>query len=370
MRARLRSRRVCHAMAALAAASLTVLAFAAPAAAAPKTGYDVTNLTSNQAGVANHQDPNLQNAWGLAAGPNTPWWVADQLSDVSTDYTEDGANLPLVVNVPGGPTGVVFNSTLSNASTSFPVSAGGTTAPAFFLFDGEDGVIRGWNPGVPPPPTSTQTEVGFSSPDGAIYKGLTISANPVRLYAADFHNGRVDVFDGNFGQINTPGQFTDPNLPAGFAPFGIQIIGGQIFVSYAKQDADAEDEIAGQGLGFVDVFDLNGALLDRVASRGQLNAPWGLALAPSNFGTYSGDLLVGNFGDGNINAYAKNPNGTWHPAGQLRDSDHKLIKIDGLWALQFGHGIQGVNGPTNTLFFTAGPDDETNGLFGSITAGT
>jgi len=300
----------------------------------------------------------------------TPWWVADNQTDLSTLYNASGTPLPLVVNVPGAPTGLVFH----RDAPDFTVSAGGASGPAIFLFDGEGGEIRGWNPGVPPPvapaTTSTDTEVGFASPDGAIYKGLAIATNPSRLYATDFHNGRVDVFDGNFMPVNTPGAFTDPKLPAGFAPFGIQNIGDQIFVTYAKQDADAEDDVAGQALGFVDVFDRNGVLLDRVAQRGQLNAPWGLAMAPDDFGTYSGDLLVGNFGDGNINAYTQNPNGTWQPAGQLRGSDRKPIKIDGLWALQFGHGAIANNGPTNTLFFTAGPNDENDGLFGSITAGS
>jgi uncharacterized protein (TIGR03118 family) len=362
-----RSHRVGQAIAFLAAAALTVLALAAPAAAAPKTAYDVTRLTANLQDAAANLDPNLRNGWGLDASATSPWWVADNQTNKSTLYNASGmpfpTPVPLVVNVPGAPTGLVFN----RASSDFQVSAGGATLPAVFLFDGEGGEIRGWNPGVPPPPTSTDTEVGFSSP-GAIYKGLAIATNPARLYATDFHNARVDVFDGSFTPINTPGAFTDPNLPAGFAPFGIQNIGDQIFVTYAKQDADAEDDVAGQGLGFVDVFDRNGVLLDRVAQRGQLNAPWGLAMAPDDFGTYSGDLLVGNFGDGNINAFTQNANGTWRPAGQLRGADdHKPIKIDGLWALQFGHGAPN-NGPQNTLFFTAGPNDESDGLFGSITA--
>jgi len=363
----LRSRRVDRAIASLVVAALAVLAFAASAAADPKTVYDVTRLTANPPNPAANPDPNLRNGWGLDAGPTTPWWVADNQTNLSTLYNATGVPQPLVVNVPGAPTGLVFN----RASPDFPVSAGGVTAPAVFLFDGEGGEIRGWNPGVPPqmpPAPSTDTEVGFASPDGAIYKGLAIATDPSRLYATDFHNGRVDVFDGNFVPINTPGAFTDPSLPAGFAPFGIQNIDDQIFVSYAKQDADAEDDVAGQGLGFVDVFDRNGMLLDRVGQRGQLNAPWGLAKAPDDFGTYSGDLLVGNFGDGNINAFTVNANGKWHPAGQLRGSDHNQpIKIDGLWALQFGHGAAN-NGPENTLFFTAGPNDENDGLFGSITA--
>ena len=368
MRASLRSRRVGQAVAFLAAAALTVLALAAPVAAAPKTAYKVTRLTANPPNPAANPDPHLRNGWGLDAGPTTPWWVADNQTNLSTLYNASGMPQSLVVNVPGAPTGLVFNRAFP---ADFVVSAGGASGSALFLFDGEGGEIRGWNPGVPPPiapaTTSTDTEVGFNSPDGAIYKGLAIATNPSRLYATDFHNGRVDVFDGNFMPIHTPGAFTDPNLPAGFAPFGIQNIGDQIFVTYAKQDADAEDDVAGQGLGFVDVFDRNGVLLDRVAQRGQLNAPWGLAMAPDDFGTYSGDLLVGNFGDGNINAFTQNVNGTWRPAGQLRGADQKPIKIDGLWALQFGHGAPN-NGPQSTLFFTAGPNDENDGLFGSITA--
>src|SRR5207247_7276325 len=204
---------------------------------------------------------------------------------------------------------------------------------------------------------------------GAIYKGLAI-AQPTPgaplLYAADFHNARVDVFNGAWQNVTPPGSFTDPQLPDGYAPFGIQAIGSRIFVSYAKQDEDAEDDVAGQGLGFVDAYDLMGNLLGRVAQHGQLNAPWGLALAPEGFGRFGGDLLVGNFGDGQINAYEEMDNGRFEHRGTLRDSDGGKLTIDGLWALEFGNA--GANGTPDQLFFTAGPEDESHGLFGIITA--
>jgi uncharacterized protein (TIGR03118 family) len=204
---------------------------------------------------------------------------------------------------------------------------------------------------------------------GAIFKGLAIAqptlGQPL-LYAADFHNARVDVFNGAWQNVTHAGSFVDPTLPPGYAPFGIQTIGDRVFVSYAKQDADAVDEIAGQGRGFVDAYDLAGNLLARVAEQGQLNAPWGLAQAPPTFGRFAGDILVGNFGDGQINAYAQTADG-WEHRGTLRGTDGKKLVIDGLWALQFGNG--GQNGTPDTLFFTAGPNDESHGLFGTITPG-
>jgi uncharacterized protein (TIGR03118 family) len=206
--------------------------------------------------------------------------------------------------------------------------------------------------------------VGADLEDGAIYKGLAISSAADMLYAADFHNGRVDVFDGNFMPVTNPGAFEDPGLPAGYAPFGIQNVGGEIIVSYAKQDADKHDEIGGPGLGFVDAYDQSGVFLERIASHGALNAPWGLAMAPPTFGSFGGDLLVGNFGDGRINAYERQSSG-WVHAGKLRNHAGTPIAIDGLWALQFGLGDP-KNGPTRRLFFTAGPGDEKHGLFGSI----
>jgi uncharacterized protein (TIGR03118 family) len=326
-----------------------------PLTAAEKNSYTVTALVSDQPGEAAHMDGNLVNAWGLTAGPMTPWWVSDNGKDKSTLYNGDGTLRSLVVDVAGGPTGTAFNFT-----AGFALSTGGK---ALFLFDGEDGIIRGWNPAQ-----GTMAAVAKDRSDvGAIYKGLSVadtSTGP-RLYAADFHNARIDVFDGSFGLV--PGGFEDPSLPAGYAPFNVQTIGDRVFVAYAKQDEDAEDEVAGQGLGFVDAYDLAGDLLTRVAQHGQLNAPWGLAVAPASFGRFGGDLLVGNFGNGQINAYEELGNGHFEHRGKLRGADGAPLAIDGLWALRFGNDA--AAGPSTTLFFTAGPDEESHGLFGSITAG-
>jgi uncharacterized protein (TIGR03118 family) len=337
----------------------------ASASAAPANTYVVHNLVSDGAHPADTTDPNLVNAWGLTAGPTTPWWVVDNGTNLSTLYTAVGAKVGLEVQVGGGPTGAVFNGT-----NSFVVSNGSASGPALFLFASEDGKIHRWNAGVAPPVPSHQAQVAVDRSNvGAVYKGLAMGTTPSGsplLYATDFHNGRVDVFDGSFHLVTTPGAFTDPGLPPGYAPFGIKTIGGQVFVTYAKQDADRHDEVDGESLGFVDVFDMSGAFEGRVATRGQLNAPWGLALAPDTFGRFAGDLLVGNFGDGDIHAF-RLVAGTWVPRGALRGMDGMPIVIDGLWALSFGMGAAN-NGPTDTLFFTAGPDDESHGLFGTIRA--
>jgi uncharacterized protein (TIGR03118 family) len=333
----------------------TALVVASPLGAAERNAYVVTNLVSNSAAVpAAAHDASLVNAWGLTASDSSPWWVADNGANVSTLYNGNtGAKLGLTVVVDGGPTGTVFNI----AGAMFPVPSGVTSR---FLFASEDGKIRGW-PGSGP----AQVTAGHSSAPGAIYKGLAIAVTPdgPRLYATDFHNGRVDVWDGSWNLV-TSAAFTDPTLPAGYAPFGIQRSGDTIFVMYAKQDAEAADELHGQGLGFVDAYDTAGNLLGRVAQHGQLNAPWGLAMAPASFGRFAGDLLVGNFGDGEINAYAELPNGHFEHRGELRGTDGKPIAIDGLWALEFGN--DGGAGPSTRLFFTAGPNDELDGLFGSI----
>jgi uncharacterized protein (TIGR03118 family) len=341
--------------------SLTLAAAAPLAAAPPGNAYTVTPLVSDLPGVAPNTDPNLVNGWGLARSDTSPWWVSDNGMDKSSLYTGTGTVLMLAPTVEGGPTGAVF----AGLDGSFLVGTTATPnvfAPAFFIFASEDGKIRAWRVG------STAALVTADLADGANYKGLAIaqtSSGP-RLYAADFHNARVDVFDDGWNDVTPAGSFTDPALPDGYAPFGIQTIGGRIFVAYAKQDQDAEDEIAGQGRGFVDAYDLAGNLVGRIQAHGQLNAPWGLALAPPGFGRFAGDLLVGNFGDGQINAYAEVAPGVFEHRGTLREAGGKKLAIDGLWALEFGHG--GSNGTPDQLFFTAGPDDESHGLFGTITA--
>ena len=349
--------------AAIAAAALsTALVAAAPLPAAPPgSGYAVTRLVSNVPGAATATDPNLVNGWGLARSATSPWWVADNGAGngKATLYTGAGGINALVVNVDGGPTGAVFAGLAGNFLVATTASA--TLAPANFIFDSEDGMVRAWRGG------STAALVTAHGAPGAIYKGLAIAqptAGHPLLYAADFHNGVVDVFDGTWTNVTPPGSFTDPELPAGYAPFGIQTIGTRVFVSYAKQDADAGDEVAGQGRGFVDAYDLAGNLVGRVEGHGQLDAPWGLAMAPASFGRFAGDLLVGNFGNGEINAFAENADGDFEHRGTLRDADGQKLAIDGLWALEFGNA--GSNGTPDQLFFTAGPEDETQGLFGFI----
>jgi len=331
-------------------------------AAVAGDGYVVHNLVSDQTGVADKLDPNLVNAWGLTALPASPWWVADNGTDKTTVYQADGTAFPtaspIVVGVPSAPTGAV-----ANPGSSFVVSSSTASGPALFLFATEEGKILGWNRTVSP--TQAMVAVDRSS-SNAVFKGLAISGD--ELFAADFRNARVDVFNGSFQDVTPAGGFTDPTIPQGYAPFGIQSIGGNIFVTYAQQDADKKDDVSGQGHGFVDEFDATGKLLQRVASHGQLNSPWGLALAPSSFGRFGGDLLVGNFGDGRINAFTMHSDGNFTSAGALRTSDGQRVEVDGLWSLQFGMG-GALNGPTDTLFFTAGPSGEMHGLFGTIRAG-
>jgi uncharacterized protein (TIGR03118 family) len=346
--------------------SLALVAALQAAAGPPGGDYTVTPLVSDIPGAAPLTDPNLVNGWGLSRSPTSPWWVADNGPDPSTSkstlYTAAGTQVPLVVSVPGGPTGTVFAGVAGN----FPIATATdpTLAPASFVFATEAGNIEAWRGGAA---ALVAPATGIAA--GAVFKGLAIAqptpGNPL-LYATDFHNAQVDVFNGAWQNVTPPGSFVDPNLPEGYAPFGIQTIGSDIFVTYGMQDAIAHDEVDAQSLGFVDEYDLQGNLVARVAQRGQLNGPWGLAMAPASFGRYGGDLLVGNFGDGQINAYA-NGNGGWHHAGTLRSSDGGKLVIDGLWALEFGNA--GSNGDPNTLFFAAGPNDEADGLFGKITAG-
>jgi len=313
---------------------------------------------------ADFTDPNLVNGWGVAFNPNGPVWVSDNGTGKSTLYDGTGKPQSLVVTIPGAggehsaPTGVVFAGG-SDFVVSMTTSTGTVSGPARFIFVTEGGTIAGWAPNV-----NLTTAIVVPTPaTGAIYKGVALGGDGSThlLYAADFHNNRIDVFDGNFKPVMKPGAFMDPFLPKGFAPFGIQAINGDVYVSYAKQDSDAEDEIAGPGLGFVDVYSPDGALLGRFASRGTLNAPWGMAIAPLSFGDFGGALLVGNFGDGTINAFSPRT-GRW--LGTLRDTHQRRIHVDGLWGIAFGNGILAQK--TNALYYAAGPNDEANGAYGVI----
>jgi uncharacterized protein (TIGR03118 family) len=341
----------------IAALALTVV-LTLPASA--DTGsYRVHRLASDQPGEADHTDPNLVNGWGLAAGPSTPWWVADEGTDYSTVYDVDGTPLPLVVRVAGGPTGTVYN-----GSSDFVVSNASNSGPARFLFATGAGKIRGWSPDVN---VNKALVVADRSGVDAVYTGLAIASHAGNnyIYAADFANQRIDIFDGGFVRQHWAGAFTDASLPSDYSPFGIQAINGFVFVTYALQDEEeADEEVAGRHLGFVDAYSTGGDLVARVATQGKLNAPWGVAWAPDDFGRFSGDLLVGNLGNGRINAYRLTAGG-WLFDGTMTRPNGRPVVIDELWGIGFGNG--GAAGPTNTLYFAAGPDEETHGLFGSIT---
>jgi uncharacterized protein (TIGR03118 family) len=346
------------------AMTLGACAFAAVTAGCATEGlYRQRNLVSDIPSIpAEHHDPQLVNSWGVALNPFGVAWVADNGTGVSTLYDGNGVKQSLVVTIPpgpgrttGNPTGIVFY-----GGQEFSVTVGTTSGPARFIFASEDGGISAWAPNVAP---TTAIRV-FNSPDGAIYKGLALSGSGTGalLYATDFHNAKVDVFNGSFQPVAlSRTAFRDRQIPRGYAPFGIQAINGDIYVTYAKQDADAEDDVAGPGFGFVSVVDPNGNFLRRLITRGRLNAPWGLALAPASFGRFGNRLLVGNFGDGAINAYNLE---TGHFEGELRDVHHRPIRIDGLWGIAFGNGLN--NQPTNTLFFASGPQDEEHGLYGRL----
>ena len=335
------------------------------AAAQERSGPDIFtmhSLVSDDASTpAPAKDASLVNGWGLSVGPTTPWWTSNNGTNTSTLYSGAGTKAALTVAVPGGPTGTVFNA----SSTDFVVSQGGKSAAARFLFATEAGTILGWSPTV----AATSAVIGVDrSSSGAVYKGLAVLND--RLYATDFHNGRVDVFDAAFAPVVTTGGFKDAKVPKGFAPFGIQALAGSVFVTYAKQDAAAKDDIPVPGQAYVDEFTPDGQFVARVINSGKknapLNAPWGLAMTPADWGPFGGDLLVGNFGDGRISAYTKRSNG-WVYKGQLRVATGAPITIDGLWAIAFGNGA--AAGPTTTLYFLAGPSGEKHGLFGSITVG-
>jgi uncharacterized protein (TIGR03118 family) len=357
------------------AVTLVAAGLGAAPAGAHTTAYRQINLVSDQPGRAPLIDPDLVNAWGLAASPGTnampgsPLWVADNGSDKATLYASgmtptSVTKVPLTVGVTGAaPTGQVFNSDTS----SFVVrDKMGNSGSSTFIFDTENGTIDGWSPGVNPNGTnpSTRTEVARNNGANAVYKGLAIaqrSNGKTYLYATNFRSGRVEAYNGRFKPVELPGGlFVDPRLPAGYGPFGIAEINGMLYVTFAKQDATLHDDVAGLGHGFVDVFTNDGAFVRRLVTRAALDSPWGLALAPRGFGSFGGDLLVGNFGNGHINAY--NPTTGTH-LGQLRRPNGLPIVIDGLWGLMFGNGNAAKTGQ---LIFSAGPHSESHGLLGKI----
>ena len=337
----------------------------APSGAA--SGFVATSLVSNLNTPGNpytgsHVDPNLVNGWGIAFNPQGFVWVANNGTSTSTLYDGNGVRQSLIVSIPAGnagsdsPTGIVFNST-----QGFSVTQAGLTGTAVFIFVGEAGTVSAWSPAVNTP---NAVKVIDGAAQSKVYKGLAIATqgSAPQLYAADFHNGVVDVFDANFAPVVRAGAFTDSSLPAGYAPFGIQAIGNQIFVAYAMQDASAHDEVAGTGVGAVDVFDAAGTLVKRlIPPGGKLNAPWGMAMAPASFGPFSNALLVGNFGDGKINAFDPV---TGAALGTLTNPTGTAIAIDGLWGIAFGNGINAQ--PATTLFYAAGPGNEQNGVYGRI----
>jgi uncharacterized protein (TIGR03118 family) len=353
------------------------------ASAKPSNRYVRTILVSDDTSLipAAFEDKHLVNGWGLAATATSFWWVANNGTGTSSLYDGTGKANPALpfIDVPGAgdaqgtPTGIV-----SYAGSNFKVTTPTGAATARFLFAAEDGTISGWAPG-----NKKSFKAIDNSASGAVYKGLAYAstAGGDRLYAANFHDGRVEVWDGSFAPVTTAGAFTDPALMQGFAPFGIQAAGATVFVSYAKRDAAGHDEVAGKGLGAVSAFDTEGHFLRRAAAGGRLNAPWGMAVAPADFGRHSGELLVGNFGDGRVVAFpiAGEPtddkgardgrdgaHGEKHgqSKGRLLRSAEGPIQIDGLWGIAFGNGANA--GPTNALFFAAGPGDEAHGAFGRI----
>ena len=325
-----------------------------PSLPAKSNGVTQTNLVSDQPGRAALTDPHLINAWGASEGPTTPLWVSNEGTSTSTLYagsvgSTPASITPLVVNIPDGPpTGQVFNDT-----TGFDLP--GTTTPAKFIFAGLGGNITAWAGG-------TVATIAAHS-DGAAYTGLALahSASGPMLLGADFATGKIDVFDSTFTKLSSDGLFSDNNLPTGYAPFNVAELGGKVYVTYAKVDPTTHEAVKKPADGFVDVYTDSGAFIERLASHGVLDAPWGVTIAPANFGTFSGDLLVGNFGNGRINAF--NPQ-TGELVGPVKDSSGKPIVIDGLWALLVGNPT--IGGP-DSILFTAGPVNETHGLVGKLT---
>jgi len=386
----------------VAVLTMTVPMLSTSATAGDKTdGFLVTFLVSDlpQIAAKNPPDPNLVNPWGLTTSSTSPFWVSDNNAGVATLYNTSGTKQGLTVSIPnpvdpcgavGTPTGTVFNITIVGTTGGFNIPPKTPTAPARFLFATEDGTIVGWNPAVNPAGCAGQAGTfgiiavdnsgnNFTNPDpasqtGAVYKGLAIAmsdapivagvpTSTALLYATNFRAGKVDVFGTDFKPVPlATGAFTDPSLPDGYAPFNIVEIEGKLVVTYAKQDANKHDDVAGQSHGFVNIFNLDGSGLQRFAQRDQLNSPWGVALAPAAFGEFAGDLLIGNFGNGHINAFDLK---SGRFVNKVRDPFGQAIVLDGLWSLRVGSG-NANGGDADKVYFTAGPFGETHGLFGSL----
>ncbi len=310
----------------------SLLAVVAVLAVSPaRPGFVVQRL------VTDRSDPQLVNAWGLAASPTGPWWVANEARGSSTLYAGNGRKQALTVAVQGGPTGVVYN-----GGSGFVLRSGSAAGPARFIYACEDGRIRGWSPSVPHGWSKEAVVAVDASGSGAVFRGVAVARG--RLYATDFHNARVVVYDSRWHRVRVAGRFVDRAVPAWYAPFGIQAAGDRIYVTYAwRAPVNGNDAPSG---GYVDEFDLQGRLVARIGTVKELDEPWGVALAPPGFGAYGGDLLVANFGSGRILAYARR-GAAWVLVG------HLPVKAPGVWGIAFGTG--GMSGPETTLFFAAGP---------------
>lgn len=341
-----------------------------PPAAPQASAFALSALASNGTVPNTGNDPDVINPWGLVIAPEAPAWFVNNATSKATIYDGTGKKANLIVTIPDGangpaaPTGIVANA----STTQFLVSNGTTSAAARFIFAGEAGTISGWNPTVNP---NTAITMHDDAADGAIYKGLAIAGDGTTnfLFAADFRNNKVDVFDGTFSKVTNAGAFEDPDLPDGFAPYGIQAVqlDGEtvIVVTYAQQDADARDEVTGAGLGLVNTFDLDGNLIaNLIPTGGELNAPWGIAIAPADFGSLSNALLIANFGDGLIQGFNA---ATGEYIGAVSDVNGEPIRNDGLWAIAFGNGAR--NQRASTLYFTAGIANQAAGVYGRIDLG-
>ncbi|TCC53255.1 TIGR03118 family protein [Kribbella capetownensis] len=356
---------------AVTTALISSLALLSPATASAHQSHhsplavQQVNLVSDQAGKAALQDDDLVNPWGLSLGATTPVWASNNGTSSSTLYSSAPGSTTATKMSAVRVTMPVPTGQVNNPGTGFVLSNGTVSAPARFIFATETGQIAAWGP--PVSPLIGAAEIKATTP-GAVYKGLAIATARAgdQLYAANFSQRRIDVFDSSFMPVKKPWwAFRDSHLPKGFSPFNVQTLNGHIFVAYAKLDPKTNDEIAGRGLGFVDEYTVEGKFVSRVGSRGTLNAPWGMAFAPSAWGQPAGTLLVGNFGDGRINIFRPKSHGRYDFAGQVKNARGKTLVIDGLWALLQGTA---TTGGTDSLWFSAGPDDESHGLLGVLRA--